>query len=211
MTKIAGSDSDSGSISQRNGSADPDSYPDPHVMDPEHWSEVWIRIRILLSPSKNKLASWRSGSGTLFSLTLRDVVGGGVHLDDLHVLVRHLGAQLVIDGGQLLAVPAPRRVELNQHVLGSRRNTTISVAGPGCLSRILICTHSGSRIQKQQQKRGVKKNLSKNYRIFYPKICHQALKNMGLGSGIKPIPDPGSGSRGQKGTGSRIRNTDYNP
>ena len=34
---------------------------------------------------------------------------------------------------------------------------------------------------------------------------------MGLGSGIrdpeKPIPDPGSGSRGQKDTGSRIRNT----
>ncbi len=33
---------------------------------------------------------------------------------------------------------------------------------------------------------------------------------MGLGSGIrdpekKPILDPGSGSRGQKGTGSRIR------
>jgi hypothetical protein len=30
---------------------------------------------------------------------------------------------------------------------------------------------------------------------------------MGLGSGIrkKPIPDPGSQSRGQKGTGSRIR------
>jgi hypothetical protein len=44
------------------------------------------------------------------------------------------------------------------------------------------------------------KNLgqfSKNYRTFYPKICHQVLKNMGLGSGIwdprsgkKPIPDP---------------------
>jgi hypothetical protein len=32
---------------------------------------------------------------------------------------------------------------------------------------------------------------------------------MVLGSGIrkKPIPDPGS--RGQKGTGSRIRNTDF--
>jgi hypothetical protein len=32
---------------------------------------------------------------------------------------------------------------------------------------------------------------------------------MGLGSGIrkKAIPDPGFGSRGQKGTGSRIRNT----
>jgi hypothetical protein len=55
------------------------------------------------------------------------------------------------------------------------------------------------------------KNLgqfSKNYRTFYPKICHLALKNMGLGSGIlrnlfripdpvpgvKKAPDPGSGS-----------------
>jgi hypothetical protein len=44
---------------------------------------------------------------------------------------------------------------------------------------------------------------SKNYRIFYTKKCHKALKNMGLGSGIrdtrygirkKTIPDPGSGS-----------------
>jgi hypothetical protein len=53
----------------------------------------------------------------------------------------------------------------------------------------------------------------KNYRTFYPKNCHQALKNMGLGSGIRkqPIPDPES--RGQKGTGSRIRirNTDRRP
>jgi hypothetical protein len=34
--------------------------------------------------------------------------------------------------------------------------------------------------------------FSKNYRTFYPKKCHQALKNMGLGSGIreKPIPVP---------------------
>ena len=47
--------------------------------------------------------------------------------------------------------------------------------------------------------------FSKNYRTFCPKNCHKALKNMGLGSGIrkKPIPDPGS--RGHKGTGSRIR------
>ncbi len=30
------------------------------------------------------------------------------------------------------------------------------------------------------------------------------------GSGKKPIPDPGSGSRGQKGTGSRIRNNVIN-
>jgi hypothetical protein len=37
MTKIAGSGSETGSISQRHGSTDPD--PDPHqnVMDPEHW------------------------------------------------------------------------------------------------------------------------------------------------------------------------------
>jgi hypothetical protein len=33
-----------------------------------------------------------------------------------------------------------------------------SVADPGCLSRILNFTHPGSRIQKQQQKRGVKKS-----------------------------------------------------
>ena len=36
---------------------------------------------------------------------------------------------------------------------------------------------------------------------------------MGLGSGFRkePISDPGSGSRGQKGTGSRIRNTERIP
>jgi hypothetical protein len=41
MTKIAGSGSESGSISQRHGSADPD--PDPHqnVIDPEHWILGW--------------------------------------------------------------------------------------------------------------------------------------------------------------------------
>ncbi len=56
----------------------------------------------------------------------------------------------------------------------------------------------------------VEKNLaqfSKNYWSFYPKNCHQALKNMGLGSGIrdprsrirkKPIPDPGSRIQGSK-------------
>jgi hypothetical protein len=100
------------------------------------------------------------GSGTTgFSLTLRDVISGCVHLDNLDVLIRHLGAQLVIDGGQLLAVAAPRRVELNKHVLSRSRNTTISVAGPGCFSRILIFTHSGSRIQKQQQKREGKKKF----------------------------------------------------
>ncbi len=74
---------------------------------------------------------------------------------------------------------------------------TVSVADPGCLSSIL---NPKSRIQKQQQKRGVKKicchffiainftklkiilflkcwrknlgRFSKNYRTFYPKKCH---------------------------------------
>ncbi len=32
--------------------------------------------------------------------------------------------------------------------------------------------------------------FSKNYGTFYPKICHRALKTMGLTSGIR---DPGSG------------------
>ncbi len=55
--------------------------------------------------------------------------------------------------------------------------------------------------------------------LFAQKFFNKALKNMGLGSGIRDpgsgknlfrIPDPGS--RGQKGTGSRIRirNTDSN-
>jgi hypothetical protein len=52
------------------------------------------------------------------------------------------------------------------------------------------------------------KNLgqfSKNYRTFYPKVCHKALKNMGLNTGSeiqdpekKPIPDPESESRVKK-------------
>jgi hypothetical protein len=40
--KIEGSGSESGSISQRHGSADPDPDPDPHqnVMDPQHCHKV---------------------------------------------------------------------------------------------------------------------------------------------------------------------------
>ncbi len=37
MTKIAGSGSRSGSISQRHGSEDPDPDPPQNVMDPQHW------------------------------------------------------------------------------------------------------------------------------------------------------------------------------
>jgi len=52
----------------------------------------------------------------------------------------------------------------------------------------------------------------KNFITFYSKTCHYALKSMGLGFGSRdqgsrniPIPDPGS--RGKKGTGSRIWKT----
>jgi hypothetical protein len=61
--------------------------------------------------------------------------------------------------------------------------------------------------------------MPKNSRTFYLKICTKLTKiwvwDPGSEirdpeSGKKPIPDPGSWSRGQKGTRSRIRNTDGN-
>jgi hypothetical protein len=52
MTKIAGSTSEPGSISQRHGSADPDPNPHQNVMDPEHWLWVWICW------IHNQLTSW---------------------------------------------------------------------------------------------------------------------------------------------------------
>ncbi len=90
-------------------------------------------------------------------------------------------------------------------------------------SRILIFTHPGSRIQKQQQKRGVKKNyfsfevlkkkiwanFHKIIELFTQKIVTKLSKiriwDPGSGKNQFRIQDPGS--RGQKGTGSRIRNT----
>ncbi len=44
MTKIAGSGSESGSISQKHGSEDPDQDPPQNVMDPEHWFEVTLNL-----------------------------------------------------------------------------------------------------------------------------------------------------------------------
>jgi hypothetical protein len=41
MTKTAGSGSESGSISQTHGSADPDPDQPQNVMDPQHWKIVW--------------------------------------------------------------------------------------------------------------------------------------------------------------------------
>jgi hypothetical protein len=49
MTKIAGSGSESGYISQRHGSADPDPDPDPHqnIMDTEHRKQQDSESRFL--------------------------------------------------------------------------------------------------------------------------------------------------------------------
>jgi hypothetical protein len=52
--------------------------------------------------------------------------------------------------------------------------------------------------------------FSKNYRTFYPKKLALRSQKYGFGirdlrSGIRKKPIPDSGSRGQKGTGSRIR------
>jgi len=60
-----------------------------------------------------------------------------------------------------------------------------SVVDLGCLSWILIFTHPGSRIQKQPQKRGVKKNYNL-FRIPESKKAPDAR--------VKKAPDPGSGS-----------------
>ncbi len=52
-------------------------------------------------------------------------------------------------------------IAMNRYIIFKRVLETLvnSVTDPGCLSRILIFTHPGSRIQKQEQKRGVKIKL----------------------------------------------------
>ncbi len=84
-----------------------------------------------------------------------------------------------------------------------------SVADPGCLSccHTFFCSHKFHKIEKLFYVwNAEEKNLgpfSKNYRTFYPKICHLNSQNMGFGSGIRDpeknysgsrILDPGSGS-----------------
>ncbi len=105
-------------------------------------------------------------------------------------------------------------------------------------SRILIFTHPGSRIQKQQQKRGVKKfdvipfyvatNFTKLYiilvlkcwrkkmwanfhiiiELFAQKIVTTLSKVWVWDPGSGKKPIPDPGSRGQKGTGSQIPDPD---
>ncbi len=81
---------------------------------------------------------------------------------------------------------------------------------PDC--HTILCSHKFHKIENCFSFEMLKTKIWANFlRIL--KKCHEALKYMGLGSGIrkKPIPDPGS--RGQKATGPRIRihNTRYKP
>ncbi len=64
---MAGSGSESGSIRQRHGSADPDPDPPQNVMDPQHWgkpSSVWninnnlTTWRIRIREKSNELGFW---------------------------------------------------------------------------------------------------------------------------------------------------------
>jgi hypothetical protein len=85
--------------------------------------------------------------------------------------------------------------------------TVSSVAGPGCLSRIPDPTffHPGSRIRIKEFKYFNPKKWFLRSRKYDPG-CSSLTPD--LDADFLPIPDPGS--RGQKGTGSRIRirNTD---
>jgi len=87
------------------------------------------------------------------------------------------------------------------------RNTLIlgtSVADPGCLSRILIFTHPGSRtsdprsrIQKQKEKRGEEKKFCHTFLCCHKfhKIVTKLSKiwvwDPGSGKNLFRIPDPG--------------------
>ncbi len=120
-----------------------------------------------------------------------------------------------------------------------------SVADPGCLSRILIFTHPGSRISDPRSKNSNKRerwkkldvkpcsvatkfnkivnyfsfevlkkkiwaNFQRIIKLFTKKIVKKLFKiwSWDPGSEIRDPEKTHSGSRGQKGTGSRIRNTD---
>jgi hypothetical protein len=85
---------------------------------------------------------------------------------------------------------------------------SISVADPGCLSRISF--HPGSRVQKKAPDPG-SGSATKNLSILNPKNGNQTLgnTNRGIYSGSQN-PDldfTHPGSSDQKSTGSRIRKT----
>merc|ERR1711963_602445 len=77
--------------------------------------------------------------GEALDLDRLDLVGGGVHLGNHNILtVLELGAKLVPDGGQLLAVSAPRGIELDENTLGLVESDLIEVLADQDLDRLGI-------------------------------------------------------------------------
>ncbi|KAI3486174.1 hypothetical protein L1887_50315 [Cichorium endivia] len=80
----------------------------------------------------------------------RDVVGGGVHLGDEHlVLVRLvLFAQLVVGGRELLAVAAPGSVEFDELVLGVVADDGVKLVGDEHVHGAVLVLGHGLRLDR---------------------------------------------------------------
>ncbi len=157
--------------------------------DPDPDPYLWLMDLI---PNQGGPKTFGSGSGSL----TRSVV---------QVLVPVFRIRDVYPGSRILIFTPSRILDPESGILDPK--TATKERGKKICCNTFFYSHKFHKLLGQ---------FSKNYRTFYPKSCHLALQNMGLGSGIreagsriqkKPIPDPGS--RGQKGTGSRIRNTDW--
>ena len=73
------------------------------------------------------------------NLDILDLVEGGVHLgDDVFGSVGEVGRELIVDGHQLLAVAAPRRVELDEHALGLVVGNLFEVLADEHLDRLSV-------------------------------------------------------------------------
>jgi hypothetical protein len=143
-------DPDPGSISQGHGSADPD--PDPHqnVMDPEHW-------KILINCSMFEVEEVRGETVELLG-----------RLERLTAAVEQAERE-----GRQETPPASQANSCSRGAdrPGKKISVINSVADPGCLSRILIFTHPGSRIldPKTGTKESVEKHLL-SYLFLQPQI-----------------------------------------
>jgi hypothetical protein len=115
--------------------------------------------------------------------------------------------------GCLSRIPAPDFYPSRIPDLGSKHSNQRDEKKICCFT--FFCSHKFHKIENYFIFEIVKKKFLgqflKFFRTFYPKICHKALKNMGLvvsGNREKPIPDPGTGSRVKKapdfGSGSAI-------
>jgi hypothetical protein len=98
-------------------------------------------------------------------------IGSGISIPDPQHCLEDVLCRLCL--GRTLIQPT-LNPENARYSFGSPKKFRLlasSDADPGCLSRILIFTHPGSRIPKQQQKRGVQKNVCHTF------LCsHKFLK-----------------------------------